>query len=317
MKKFLIILGFAALVSCKKDSEKKSVTQDILEEWTYDFQAVSQLGDTLRAATPSEEIQKKYEEKKATYLKNQESLDALIWYGRFTAYLGKYREAIAIYSEGLQQFPDNSRLLRHRGHRYISVREFDKAVADLSRAAELIEGKENMIEEDGMPNDQNIPVSTMHGNIYYHLGLAQYLNRDLPAALEAYKKCLNTSHNPDNVVSATHWIYVIQRRMGRKEAAENYLRNIKSGMNVIENHSYYKACLFYKGELPLKEVYDPNAEGTASNSALKYAVGNWYWCNGQREQANGIFNEILAGSDWASFGYIAAETDMAKPYTLR
>jgi tetratricopeptide (TPR) repeat protein len=317
MRPFLFLLILLTIVSCKNSSEENTAISYDFEPWDQDFQAISLQGDTLRAAAPSEAIVKKYEEKKAAYLENKENLDKLIWYGRFTAYMGNYREAIDIYTQGLQEFPENSRLLRHRGHRYISVREFDKAVADLSKAAKLIEGKENMIEEDGMPNAQNIPLSTMHGNIYYHLGLAQYLNRNLPAALDAYKKCLSTSNNPDNVVSATHWIYMIQRRLGRKEAAQNYLRNIEPGMNVIENHSYYNACLFYKGELTLEEVYDPTSEATASNSALKYAIGNWYWYNGQPKLAKEIYNEILSGTDWASFGYIAAETDLAKPYTQR
>lgn len=317
MQRVLLLFALLAFISCKNSSEEDPTTAYDFEPWDEDYQAISQQGDTLRPVAPSEAIQKNYEEKKTAYLDDKKNLDKLIWYGRFTAYTGKYREAIDIYTQGLREFPDNSRLLRHRGHRYISVREFDKAVADLTKAAELIQGKENMIEEDGMPNEQNIPVSTMHGNIYYHLGLAHYLNRNLPAALDAYKECLSTSHNPDNVVSATHWIYMIQRRLGREAAAENYLRNIKQGMKVIENQSYYEACLFYKGELALEDVYNPTAEGTASNSALKYAVGNWYWYNGKPEQAKEIYNEILSGSDWASFGYIAAETDMVKPYTQR
>jgi len=283
--------------------------------WTEDYQAISLAGDTLRASAPSLSLQKKYNEKKEAYLATPTSLDALIWYGRFTAYAGNYREAINIYTSGLKQFPNNSRLLRHRGHRYISLREFDKAIEDLSEAVLLIQGKENMVEEDGMPNAQNIPVSSMHGNIYYHLGLAHYLKGNLSAAKEAYENCLQTSPNPDNVVSATHWLYMIGRRMNDPENAEKYLSNIQAEMNVIENQSYHKACLFYKGELPLEEVYDPSSEATASNSALKYAVGNWYLYNGQPEQAQGIFNTILAGDDWASFGYIAAESDMVREFS--
>ncbi|MBT8256544.1 MAG: tetratricopeptide repeat protein [Bacteroidia bacterium] len=315
MKYVFLLTAFLALVSCK--NKDKDPDLSIHTEWEHNFQAISQGGDTLYAAKSSEEILAKFEEKKAAYEVNPNNLDNLIWYGRFAAYTGDYRKAIEIYSQGLEDFPKESRLLRHRGHRYISVREFDNAIADLSLAVKLIQGKENMIEEDGMPNDKNIPVSTMHGNIYYHLGLAYYLNRNLPAALEAYKKCLQTSNNPDNVVSATHWIYMIHRRMGRAEAAQNYLRNIHEDMNVIENQSYYKACLFYKGLLDLEDVYDPSAEGTPTNSALKYAVGNWYLYNGNPDQAHGIFNEIISGKDWASFGYIAAETDLAKPYTMR
>jgi tetratricopeptide (TPR) repeat protein len=318
MNKLTIVIAFLILVSCK-NSEKENDSSIIGENvnWPHKYETISQLGDTLYAATPSEKITTKLEEKRKTYEINPDDLDDLIWYGRFTAYSGDYRKAIAIYTAGLEKFPNESRLLRHRGHRYISIREFDKAIADLSKAADLIQGEENWVELDGMPNEQNIPVSTMHGNIYYHLGLAYYLNRNLPAALDAYKNCLQTSHNADNVVSATHWIYMIQRRMGRKEAAENYLRNIKPGMNVIENDSYYKACLFYKGELQLEEVYDPDTESSQSDSALKYAVGNWYMYNGMPKKATEIYNTIVSGKDWASFGYIAAETDLVKPYSQR
>ena len=311
MHRLIFCITFLFLVSCKNTSEEKVVKIPTIEIWSKDYQTISLLGDTLRSAPPSESLQKKYNEKKEAYTTNPGSLDALIWYGRFTAYTGNYREAIHIFSNGLQQFPNNSRLLRHRGHRYITIREFDKAIEDLSKAVMLIQGKENMVEEDGMPNAQNIPVSTMHGNIYYHLGLAQYLNGNHPAALKAYENCLQTSPNPDNVVSATHWLYMIQQRMKQPKDAKKYLSNIQPLMNVIENQSYHQACLFYKGELQLEDVYRPTAEQTASNSALKYAIGNWYSYNNKPEQAIGIFNTILSGKDWASFGYIAAEADLA------
>jgi len=309
MYKLLFITAFLALLSCKNTSDEKVVKTPAFEVWTHDYQAISIMGDTLRSAPPSEALLQKYREKKDAFSNNPNSLDDLIWCGRFTAYTGNYREAIAIYTAGLKQFPNESRLLRHRGHRYITVREFDKAIDDLSKAAQLIKGKENRVEEDGMPNAQNIPVSSMHGNIYYHLGLAHYLNGDMPAGLIAYKKCLETSPNPDNVVSATHWIYMMLRRMDQTEEASQYLEPIHSELNVIENQSYLNACLFYKGELQLKDVYDTAAEASASNSALKYAVGNWYAYNDQMEQAKGIYNTILSGTDWASFGYIAAEVD--------
>ena len=316
MNRLTITIVLLLIVSCK-NSEKESNKNSNAGDWSHEYQSISQLGDTLYAATPSEKIMAELEDKRKAHEMSPDDLDDLIWYGRFIAYTGDYRKAIAIYTDGLEKFPDESRLLRHRGHRYISIREFNKAIADLSKAADLIQGKENWVEQDGMPNEQNIPVSTMHGNIYYHLGLAYYLNRNLPAALDAYKNCLQTSHNADNVVSATHWIYMIQRRMGRKDAADNYLRNIKPGMNVIENDSYYKACLFYKGELELEEVYDLNAESSPSNTALKYAVGNWYMYNGMPRKAKEIYNSIVSGKDWASFGYIAAETDLVKPYSQR
>lgn len=309
MKKTILFLIVILIISCKKsnDNDKDSA---ILPNTVESFEAISLNGDTLRSAEPSEKLMQRYLEKKAIYENAPDDLDNLIWYGRFTAYKGNYQEAIDIYSEGLQNFPDESRLLRHRGHRFISLREFDKAIADLSKAAELIEGKENKTEPDGMPNARNIPVSTMHGNIYYHLGLAYYLNQDMQNALNYYKKCLETSTSPDNVVSATHWIYMINRRMGRLETADQYLQNITEDMDVIENDAYHTACLVYKGLVQADEVYEPGAEDSPSGSALKYAIGNWHYYNGNRDKARQIFEEITSGDDWASFGFIAAESDL-------
>jgi len=154
----------------------------------------------------------------------------------------------------------------------------------------------------------------MHGNIYYHLGLAYYLKQDMQNALNAYKKCLETSTSPDNVVSATHWIYMINNRLGRKSSAENYLRNIKTGMNVIENTSYYNACLFYKGLLNEGDIY-PTTEGDSpANAALKYGYANWLYYNSYKSRATVVLKEIIASENWASFGYLAAESDLANLY---
>jgi len=42
--------------------------------------------------------------------------------------LGRFREAIAVYSIGIDGHPEDSRLYRHRGHRFISIRLFERAV---------------------------------------------------------------------------------------------------------------------------------------------------------------------------------------------
>src|SRR5688572_17781695 len=88
-----------------------------------------------------------------------------IWLGRRHAYLGQYRRAIGVFSDGIARYPRSYKLLRHRGHRYITLREFDRAIADLSRAAELSRGVPDEIEPDGAPNAQNRPRSTSHSNI--------------------------------------------------------------------------------------------------------------------------------------------------------
>jgi tetratricopeptide (TPR) repeat protein len=298
------------MYSCKNQEKETNVTIEDTS-WKQEYQAISKLGDTLYSKAPSDKILGEYRAKKVSF-ETDPTLENTIWLGRFTAYKGEYRKAIEIYSEGLEKFPDESRLLRHRGHRYISVRDFDKAIADLEKAAQLIEGTENKVEEDGMPNAQGIPVSTMHGNIYYHLGLAHYLAGNDREAIAAYKKCLATSPSQDNVVSAVHWLYTINCQMGNMTEAEMYLEQIDPTMSVIENEAYLKACLLYKGVLQQEDIQ--TSEDAASNSALSYALGNYLLCQGNKEEAKDIFKKIVAGSDWASFGYIAAEVDLATKF---
>ncbi len=73
-----------------------------------------------------------------TYEKNPDDLDALIWYCRYGAYLGNYREAIEIYTTGMKKHPNDASMWRHRGHCYISIREFDKAIDDLETAVSMV-----------------------------------------------------------------------------------------------------------------------------------------------------------------------------------
>jgi tetratricopeptide (TPR) repeat protein len=314
MIKYGFLFSLLVLVGCNS-SDKKKDGGPASSDWSASYQAISKFGDTLRSEAPSEKMVSQYEAKKEAFEENPD-LENTIWYGRFTAYKGDYREAIQIYTEGLEKFPDESRLLRHRGHRYITVREFDKAIADLEKAAALIEGEENKVEEDGMPNAQNIPVSTMHGNIYYHLGLAHYLAKNHQKAIDAFKKCLRTSPSPDNVVSATHWIYTINCQMGRKSTGLNYVKNIKDDLHVIENEAYLKTCLLYKRTLSPNDI-QTKSDGTPTNSALLYGLGNYYLCEGNSAAAKEVFKEIVSKDDWASFGHIAAEVDLATKFNKK
>lgn len=242
------------------------------------------------------------------YEENPQNPENIIWFGRWTAYKGNFREAIRIFTEGIEKFPDDARFYRHRGHRYISIRMFDLAIRDLEKAALLIKGTKDQVEPDGQPNALNIPVSTLHTNIYYHLGLAYYFKHDFKNALEAFQKGIKASANDDMLVAMIHWLYMSLRRMGEKEQAGKALEVIKPKMRVIENTSYYRLCLFYKGIISEDELKGEKFSAIM-NDAVAYGLGNWYLYNNQPETARKIFEKILKGKIWASFGYIAAEAD--------
>jgi len=301
----LILLGAFACINAEKvnNTKKREV-----HGTSQNLQGFSLMGDSLISPPPGEKILARYETRKANYELDRTKVENLIWYGRFTAYIGNYQEAIDIYSRGIQAFPKDARLYRHRGHRHLTIRQYDQAIADFEKAAALIQGTENEIEPDGMPNAQNIPVSTLHGNIYYHLGLAYYLKQDMEKALAAYQKCLASSDNNDNLVSSTHWLYMISRRLGLKQEAEKYLEPISPNLDVIENMAYHQACLFYKGELQEADLMDPEGEAPA-NDAIAYALANWSFYNGDLATAKERYETILNNPSWNSFGYLAAEAD--------
>ena len=267
-------------------------------------------GQPLVSARPDPNTVEKLEAARADYEEDPQDADNIIWYGRRMAYTGDYRGAISIFSEGIEKHPRDARMYRHRGHRFISVREFDRAIEDLEFATELIRGAENPIEPDGMPNALNIPVSTLHGNIWYHLGLAYYLKQDWTNAYRAFQAGFDTSGNDDNRVSTTHWRYMILRRMGRDGEAERTLDDINADMNVIENTVYHRLCLFYKGELSLADLASDDA-GNPTGAAEAYGIANWFFYSGDEAEALKRLREIATTGGWDSFGFIAAEADLA------
>jgi poly(3-hydroxybutyrate) depolymerase len=273
-------------------------------------EATSFLGEPLYAPAPSAETIAKYENAKKTWEASPTDADAIIWYGRRAAYLGRYRDSIRIYSDGIELHPEDARLYRHRGHRFISTRQLDKAIADLDYAAALIEDTDDEVEPDGLPNALGIPVSTLHSNIWYHLGLAYYLAGDYERAEQAYAQRAASAANNDTLVSTAHWRYMTLRRLGREEEAAATLEPITADMEIIENQAYHRLCLFYKGELGEADLQQ---EGAApANAAVAYGVANWHLAEGDTERGTEMFEEIIARYGWAAFGHIAAEADLAR-----
>jgi tetratricopeptide (TPR) repeat protein len=251
-------------------------------------------------------------EAKAQFDKNPKDADAIIWLGRRTAYLGNYKEAIEIYTRGISIHPNDARLYRHRGHRFITLRCFNDAIVDFERAAKLIKGKQDEIEPDGQPNAKNIPTSTLQSNIWYHLGLAYYLKGNFKKALNAYRECEKVSKNPDMLVATTHWLYMTLRRLNRNAEAKKVLAPITNNMNIIENDAYYTLLKMYQGKItPEKILEDAQKSGSSLNNAsVGYGVGNWYFYNRQKEKAVDVFKQITSGNQWSSFGFIAAEIEL-------
>ncbi len=278
-------------------------------------QAISLLGEPLYPSPPSPEVAARQAEDidraRADYEANPNDADAIIWLGRRIGYTGRYREAIEVFGEGIEKHPGDARMYRHRGHRWISVREFDRAIEDLSHAASLVRDVPDEVEPDGQPNALGIPTSTLQSNIHYHLALAHYLKGDFEAALPAYEAYMRVTTNPDQLVAISHWWYMALRRLGRAEEAAAVLEPVTADLEVIENTSYHRLLLMYKGEIEADELWDPERDDP-SGVAIAYGVATWHLYNGREEMAREMYGRILEGSGWAGFGHIAAEAEMAR-----
>jgi tetratricopeptide (TPR) repeat protein len=260
------------------------------------------------------EMEARLDEARERYRANPDSAEAAIWVGRRLAYPGRFREAIDFYTLAVKKFPKDARLYRHRGHRYLTTRQFALAILDLNTAARLTKGKPDELEPDGQPNARNIPTSTLQFNIWYHLGLAYYLTGNNSKALVAYRECLKVSNTPDRLVATTHWLYMTLRRLNRTREAAKVLAPIGPQMDIIENTGYYRLLLMYQGSVSATALRDEalKESSSAGSYSILYGVGNWYLYNRRQNEAITIYQRMLSGDQWTSFGYIAAEADLKR-----
>ena len=277
----------------------------------------SLLGKALFSVQYSAETSARYEanlaEAELKHRENPSDEAAIVWHGRRLGYLTRYREAIDVYSEGLTRYPDSFILLRHRGHRYISVRRFAEAEADFSRAAKLCLATPDTMEEDGEPNKAGIPTGTVRFNIFYHLALAKYLQGRFEDALVDYRTCMDYSTmNNDALVATSDWLYMTLKRLGRDGEADEVLVPIIGDMELIENYAYYHRLLLYKGLKKPEELMSAGSTTHHDTATHGYGIGNWHLYNGRKEEAKAMFETIVATSFWPAFGFIAAEAELSR-----
>lgn len=301
-----IIILISTIVSCTTEPAAPIV------------EATSLFGKSLNRIEPQGEsgvrTLQQLDEAENAWRADSTNEEAIIWYGRRLAYAGRFNDAIRVFGNGLLHHPESYKLRRHRGHRYISTRQFDLAIADLEEASLLTEGKPDAIEPDGLPNALNQPLSTDQTNIWYHLGLGYFLKGQFNKSAEAFSRCVELSTNDDMKVAATDWLYMCERRLGRKDRAERLLADINEDMTIIENSSYHKRLLMYKGLIDADSLMTAAVKENNTLDLLTqgFGVGHWYLVNGDRGQASRVFQLVTMQDQWSAFGYIAAEAELKR-----
>lgn len=318
MKKFHHLFLGILLVGCQTNQQSSVVSQaeiSAAKTATEEKTIISFLGNELTPKDLSpearEKLEKNLESANLAFKAYPDSLEVIIWYGRRLAYLGQHLEAIKVYSDGLGKFPNSYRLRRHRGHRYITTRKINEAIKDFELAAFQSTNAPNRIEPDGLPNKLNKPLGNDHFNIYYHFGLAHYLNGRFDKAVSAYNKCMEYSDNHDLVVATSYWLYMSAKRIGNDQLADEIIEKVSSRMKLVENEAYLDLLLLFKGEKSEDALLKlATAEDGGLNPTLSYGIGSWYLLNNRIDDARTLFWRTLESPGWGAFGYIATEAEI-------
>ncbi len=242
-----------------------------------------------------------------------DDLDKAIWVGRRLGYLWRMNEAIAAFDRALERWPNSAAPLRHRGHRLISIRRFDDAIADLTRAAALMGADAESTEPDGQPNARNLPLTTLGFNVCYHLGVARYFKGDFPGAVSAMQSTLKYAEkHADNRVAVSYWLYLALRRAGRDAEAASVAAGITPELEIIENDAYHRLLLVFNGSRTVEETLKAEQKAATDAATIGYGLGIWRLLGGDRAAAVEQFERVVAGENWPAFGFIAAEVELRR-----
>jgi len=130
--------------------------------------------------------------------------------------------------------PNNALLLRWRGHRYPSVREFDPAFADLTRGGTIDSG--------------------IYG-IWYHLGVVQYLHGDFADAVASFAKAQPIAPDAGELAGSTDWLWMSLIRAGRGAEAKAMLDRRPDSKRVT--NAYTRRLQLCRGEIGPDAVLTP------------------------------------------------------------
>lgn len=269
-------------------------------------QAFSLFGEPLFAM---EDTTGAIEEADLALSEDPNNVELIIAAGRVRRNFWQYRQAMDLYTRAMELAPDDWRPYRFRGHRFISLREFDQAVVDLERARGL---------------------APLNWDVAYHLGLAYFLAGRFQEATEEYLRCLSLSDDPgalevqsedfrscsqngmdpESRVAMTEWAVRAASRAGRQEEVSELLGGIPDDLEVEENLAYYHDLLFYKGELSAEELLNPGPDAPYRRETVGYGVANWLIVQGDTAQAVALLDELAEDPWWPGFGRIAAEVEL-------
>jgi tetratricopeptide (TPR) repeat protein len=220
---------------------------------------------------------------------DSQNVEKIIQLGVAQSSARQFREAIATFTRGLSIAPNNALLLRWRGHRYLSVREFDRAMNDLTRGSKLD--------------------STIYG-IWYHLGIVRFARGDFTGAVDAFTRAQPRAPDAGELAGSTDWLWMSLMRAGRKSDAQAMLARKPDSLAVT--NAYARRLQLYRGEIKPDEVFAPADTADIQVATLSYGVGNWFLVQGDTTRARTWFERSIKSGGWPAFGFIMSEVELER-----
>lgn len=210
---------------------------------------------------------------------------------RALARLSRHAEAVGECTAAMLIKPDHVLALRDRGHYFINLHRVAEAIPDLVRAEQL----------DKKDRD-----------IYYHLGLAYYIQGDFRRAVPGWQGCLANAAKDDDVISCTAWLYPSLLRAGRTSDAKKALARITPELKPKDNTVYFDRLMLFKGAKTEEEFAKSMSTDPVSKPTIAYSIGLWHLLNKRPGRAREYFEKAATAEARQAFGAVAAEAELKR-----
>lgn len=259
------------------------------------FEAISGLGRKLYALPDDENLVAV----RKSLAADPTNVDKMLQLSRAQAALRQYNEAVATSTQGLVVAPQSADLYLERGHRELGLREFKPAMKDLEEATKL---------------------APQMLDAHYHLGLAHYFLGEFDQAASSFDKARALAKSDDSLIDCSNWLYVSLRRAGKDQQAAQVLTRITPSVTNTEPHLafYLRLLHFYQGLItenavvPTRFEEPQSLEDELSFNTVSYGVGNWRLYHHDSSGAAELFQSVVKGEAWNSWGFIGSEVELVR-----
>jgi tetratricopeptide (TPR) repeat protein len=217
------------------------------------------------------------------------NVDRIIALGVAQSGVRQFREAIETFTRGLAIAPANAMLYRWRGHRYLSVREFDMAMQDLMRGFTL---------------------DSLNYGILYHLGIVRFARGDFDGAADAFRRAQPRAPEAGELSGSTDWLWMSLSRAGRGVEAKAMLDRRPDSLPI--DNAYARRLKLYRGLVSPDSVITASDTADVQAATLAFGIGNWYLVRGDTARARSWFERSVRSEGWPGFGFILSEVELRR-----